>query len=132
MDEPTTVGLTERAHDNLRRLKDNGYFDELVDAYRFAVAFALASGYDIHNEALPSEQPKRTTIFNVGTLDPAQKLQAVVRSLGSVESEPIYKTIERLAEYGVKELTQRMENGQLNILAMLEEAERKATEEFSQ
>ena len=126
MEEPTTVGLTTRAHDNLRRLKDNGFFDELVDAYRFAVAFAIASGYDIRHAQ--AAEPTRQTIFNVGTLDPTQRLQAAVRSLSNVDGEPVYKTVERLAEYGVNELTRRMELGGLDIVAILQEAENKVTE----
>ena len=66
--EPTTIGLSDKTHASLKRLaedKRNGHFAEMADAYRFGIGLALAHG------VVPGElQPPRTTIFNVGTLDP--------------------------------------------------------------
>ena len=61
--EPTTIGLSESSHRKLQRLKEDGYFGEMLDAYRFAIALALSQ-----DEI--AERAKRKTIFNVGTLDP--------------------------------------------------------------
>ena len=40
INEPTMIGLGERTHPLLRRLKDDGHFAEMADAYRFGVALA--------------------------------------------------------------------------------------------
>ena len=64
MEEPTTVGLSAQGHDGLKRLKEHEYFNEMADAYRFAIALGIA-----HDLRSPGAGP-RTTIFNVGTLDP--------------------------------------------------------------
>ena len=97
--EPTTIGLTSATQDKLRALKEDGYFNEMQDAYRFAVGLALKNG------AIELGKPKFETIYNVGTLDPDNEIYEVVRALRDNADEPVYKTVERLAEWGVKEIS---------------------------
>ena len=68
--EPTTIGLSEGAHKKLKWLQEEQHFRELLDGYRFAIGLALAQGVE------PPEVQKRTTIFNVGTVDPDQSLNS--------------------------------------------------------
>lgn len=117
MDEPTTVGLSSDGHDRLRRLKEDGYFAEMADAYRFAVALALAHG------AAPALAGSRGTIFNVGTLDPDKQVYNAIKSLYHGIDEPVYLVAERLAEWGVSELYRMAEIGQLSFTQILQEAE---------
>lgn len=117
MDEPTTVGLSSEGHDRLRRLKEDGYFAEMTDAYRFAVALALAHG------AAPAAVGSRGTIFNVGTLDPDKQVYNAIKSLYQVIDEPVYSIAERLAEWGVAELYRMAEVGQLSFTQILQEVE---------
>jgi Arc/MetJ-type ribon-helix-helix transcriptional regulator len=113
--EPTTVGLSEGAHSKLQKLKESGHFSEMVEAYRFAIAFALSRG-EI------SGRIKTKTIFNVGTLDPEQELYVAIGALRESEEEPVYRTAERLAEWGVEELYRRVGKGEISIEELLMEA----------
>ena len=101
--EPVTVGLSDEANDVLVSLRDIGFAEDL-DAYRFGVALAIAHGVD------PSavQLTKRTTKYNIGTLDPDRSLYAAAKMLVTIPSElPVYSAIERLAEWGIKELGKR-------------------------
>lgn len=119
MTEPTMIGLSEKAHATLRRLKEDGHFAEMVDGYRFGVALALAHG------ATPDEAPPpRTTIFSVATVDPDREIGIAVRALMDTADVPVYRWVERLAEWGVTELGHQAERGEIDFGATLLEAER--------
>ena len=110
LNEPTNIGLSEKAHALLKRLKDDQHFLEMADAYRFGIALALASG------VVPDEAPPpRTTIFGVGTIDPEREIAAAIRLLMDTAGVPIYKWAERLAEWGITELSIRAESGVLDL-----------------
>jgi len=119
--EPTTIGLSERAHGLLKRLvedKRNGQFAEMADAYRFAIGLALA------HRVIPGEVPTpRTTIFNVGTLDPDKAIYGAVRTLVDTGSMSVYRWAERLAEWGVEELYRKFELGKVDVADILSEVE---------
>jgi hypothetical protein len=115
MDEPTTVGLTQLGHERLKQLKSSGYFAEMTDAYRFAIALALAHGGI-------AEPAARGTIFNVGSLDPDRSIYQAISALAPEKGEPIYKLAERLAEWGLTEMCRQMEQGTLSIATLLSEA----------
>ena len=116
--EPTTNGLSESAHGKLKRLQEDGYFRELLDRYRFAIGLALAQRVE------PPDVQKRTTIFNVGTVDPDQSLKRAIEALmGShVRDASIYKMAERLAEWGVNELASQAEAGSIDFVGLLDQA----------
>ncbi|MCB9980244.1 MAG: hypothetical protein H6863_03790 [Rhodospirillales bacterium] len=107
--EPTTVGLTNATKQSLDRLKNEGYFNEMLDAYKFAVAYALACN------AISPPLSNTTTIFNVGTLDKDRMLYDAVEALRPEEDEPVYKTVERLAEWGIKEMMADAERGSIDF-----------------
>lgn len=115
--EPTTIGLSDQAHAMLKRLaedKQNGNFAEMADAYRFGIALALAHG------VIPDEiTGQRTTIFNVGTLDPDRQIYRTIQSLVKTGNTPIYRWAERLAEWGVREMAAMSEKGRFEIGAIL-------------
>lgn len=117
-EEPTTLGLSDDAHAKLKRLKENGYFAEMADAYRFAIGLALA--YGVSPEAIKGS---RQTIFNVGTLDPDRLIYLAVETLRDPVAEPIYRTAERLAEWGILELDALAEAGTLVLADVLMKAE---------
>lgn len=123
--EPTTIGLSEGAHEKLRRLQEEQHFRDLLDGYRFAIGLALAQGVE------PPEVQKRTTIFNVGTVDPDQSIKRSIEALmgDRVKESSIYKMAERLAEWGVNELASQAEAGSIDFVGLLEQAgERGASE----
>jgi hypothetical protein len=115
----TTVGLTETRHRMLQKLKEDGVFGEMVDGYRFAIALALAHG----GIGDATGAGKRETMFNLGTLDPDQTLYVAISALRDTTDEPVYRTAERLAEWGIEELHKRSERGRLSLSELLDEVE---------
>ena len=115
--ELVNVGIGKSAHPKLQRLKEDGHFSEMVDAYRFAIGLALAHG------GATSDFAERQNLFNVGTLDSDRSLYTAVATLRQPTEEPVYKTVERLATWGVEELDRRSQRGMLSFAEILEEAE---------
>lgn len=115
--EPVNVGIGKSAHGKLQRLKEDGHFNEMLDAYRFAIGLALAHG------GATSDFSERQNLFNVGTLDPDRSLYTAVATLRQPTEEPVYKTVERLATWGVEELDRRSQRGMLSFAEILGEAE---------
>ncbi len=117
--EPTTIGLSEKTHAMLKRLaedKRNVHFAEMADAYRLGIGLALACG------VLPDEVPTpRTTIFNVGTLDPDKQIYNAIRLLSEPGDGSVYRWAERLAEWGVRELSARSDEGSLDVGGLVAE-----------
>lgn len=118
MDEPIQVGLSNEGHDKLSRLKEEGHFEDMADGYRFAVALALAHGF------VPDSSPRGgPTMFNIGSLDPDRTLYAAIRALAHPTKEPVYKCAEKLAEWGVEELTRMAKDGKIPFAELLDQAE---------
>jgi Arc/MetJ-type ribon-helix-helix transcriptional regulator len=117
MREPVTVGLSAKAHDQLKILESSGYFARMSDAYRFAIALGLS------HDSYESRDLKRNTIFNVGTLDPDRSIYAALEALRSITDEPVYRSAERYAEWGVAELFRLRRDGEIDFGILLKEAE---------
>lgn len=111
--EPTTVGLTPTTKSRLKALKENGHFGEEKDAYIFAVSLALRCG-------AMAERGNFGTIFNIGSLDSSKELYEAVKALRQNTDEPVYKTVERLAEWGVNELYAVSETGEIDFSKWLQ------------
>ena len=111
--EPVNVGIGSAAHRRLQRLKDDGYFAELMDGYRFAVGLAIAHG------GATTEFRERKNMFNVGSLDPDKRLYYAVSALRRPDALPVYKTMEQLATWGVNELDRRASEGTLSFSDIL-------------
>jgi Arc/MetJ-type ribon-helix-helix transcriptional regulator len=114
--EPVTIGLGPEAHEELKQLKTSGLFREMADAYRFAIAYALAREADAGS--LPDVGGQ--TIFNIGTVDPDRAIFAAVSAFRGPIREPVYRTAERLAEWGVREIALRMKREPLTLRDLLE------------
>ena len=74
-EEPTTIGLSAKGHAILVRLREDEFFAEMLDAYRFAIALGIAHGSTVDAKG------SRQTIFNVGTLDPDQSIKNALKAL---------------------------------------------------
>ena len=116
--EPTTIGLSESAHEKLKWLQEEEYFRDLLDGYRFAIGLALAQGVE------PPKVQKRTTIFNVGTVDPDQSMKRSIEAVigDRLRETPVYKMAERLAEWGVNELASQAKSGSIDFVRLLDQA----------
>lgn len=96
----TTVGLTPEGRDALDRVMTSGWFTHNGDAFKFAVAFALADGI-----APTSEATGFSTIWNRGTLDPDERLAKLVNLLAPAPD--IWDQIRRLGDAGLREMVMR-------------------------
>ena len=113
--EPTSIGLSQATHQKLRRLKEDGHFDDMVDAYRFGIGLAIASG------VIPPPISSTQTVFAVSSVDPDHKIRtAIVAVYGDqLEGQSVYRFAERLADWGVQEIYMESEKGDIDVAAML-------------
>ncbi|MCG3773278.1 MAG: hypothetical protein JW395_0083 [Nitrospira sp.] len=113
--EPTMIGVADSTHAKLKRLKEDGHFREMADAYRFAIGLALAQG------VTPPEVSART-VFSVATIDPDQSIKMAIQAVlaEQVENVPVYRMAERLADWGVQELASLAERGEIDFVAIFD------------
>lgn len=112
------VGLSGRANDKLDELtKELGIFADKIDGYRFGITLALAHG------AIGGELVDRKNLFNVGSLDPDQLIKTAVEALmpDALETNTVYRLVERLADWGVSELHAQAANGPIDFDTILEQ-----------
>jgi hypothetical protein len=109
-DDQTTLSLSEDGHRKLTDLKDRGFFAEMRDAYRAAIALALAEGL------IDAREGKRTrTYLNAGSLDPDGILRDIILEYFPEEEGGPYEITERLGEVGVFALWERLQrHGELD------------------
>jgi hypothetical protein len=116
--EPITVGLSAKNHEWLEKFKQEKIFLEMMDGYRFAIAYALNKGIvppDLSGES-------RKTAFNIGSLDQKKEIYNAIISLTPDLTPPVYKYAERLAEWGVNELVKIYEkNHRLDLAEIIAE-----------
>jgi hypothetical protein len=116
------VGLSAAADDKLAQLKEMGVFADKIDGYRFGVSLAIAQG------VVPGDLVKRVNLYNVGSVDPDQSLRRSVEALmpTQVADTTVYRLIERLADWGVTELYAQAKAGEIDFVALLDQAGAKA------
>jgi len=116
--EPTMIGVSEATHPKLQRLKEDGHFREMADAYRFGIALALAQGIQ------PPEISART-VFSVATVDPDQSIRNAISTIvgEDLRGSSVYKYAERLADWGIQELYAESVKGEIDILRLFDQAE---------
>jgi hypothetical protein len=114
--EPTMIGVSESTHGKLKRLKEDGHFKEMADAYRFAIGLALAQGCS------PPEISAQT-VFSVATIDPDQSIRNAISTIlgASALDISIYKYAERLADWGIQELSSQAERGEIDFVAIFDQ-----------
>lgn len=113
-DSDKTVGLTKETHAVLQQLKEDGIFKDMLDGYRFGIGFAITTGN------IAPEDIKTTTIWNVGSFDPDNRIHNVILELFPEAKNRPYTFAERLAEWGVSELGQLHINNNLKFGSLLE------------
>ncbi len=116
------VGLSDSGNDKLDYLREQGYFADKIDGYRFAVGLALANG------VIPPELPKRVTFLNVGSLDPDHTLRRAVEALmpDHLGETTVYRLVERLADWGVNELHAQAQAGDIDFGEIFNQLAKKA------
>lgn len=99
------IGLTAAGDEALQVLLDNDRFGNQTDAYRFAIAYAIAADLD------PADAPQGgyNTKFNaLGTLESGSSIRDLIDVLSVGETNRPFATAERLAEVGVRDLARRL------------------------
>ena len=112
--DAVTVGLTPQGHLDLQRLKGDGVFSEMIDAYRFAIGLA------VRRRLLAPADLSTVTIFNIGSLDRDGMIRDLIISIYEEAKDRPYAFVERLAEAGFEELIQLHSSRQLRISELFE------------
>lgn len=115
------LGLSERVDAKLKRLQEENHFADMRDAYRVGIALAMAFGIR------PPEiiQPKIGR-YNISQIDEDKTIEMAIALLSDTGGVPSYRWAERLAEWGVEELSRESEKGQIDFSRLLTEAKEKA------
>ena len=101
--------MTPTGDDAIGILVSDGRFASQTDAYRFAIAYAIASGLD------PAEAPLGgyvTKFSALGTLESESSIRDLIEILGIGETSRPFATAEKLAELGVREIALRLEGNE--------------------
>jgi hypothetical protein len=101
------IGLTKAGQEGLSILMSDERFASESDAYKFGIAYALATGLT------PEDAPEGGygTKFNAaGGIDIDRVIADLLRVLGVGDPDRPYTTAERLAEAGITALARRLEN----------------------
>lgn len=85
------IGLSSAAHEICSRLKEDGFFQDMVEAYRFAVALGI-------RQRQASAPFSRKNMYDVGGVDPSQVLRNIIVELFPEQAERPYAYMERLAD----------------------------------
>ena len=115
--EPTSIGLSERAHALLTQMKEDNFLAEMADGYRLGIGLALAQGVE------PDDLPQRRTVFSVATIDPDQEIAAAIRALIDLKGGSVYRMAERLAEWGVIKLAKQFDGSPIDVATLLPKSE---------
>lgn len=103
------IGLTKETHEVLQKLKDDGVFNEMQDAYRFSIAFAIVQ------RLVASESLSFKTSFHVATIDRDGSLRNLITEIYPEAADRPYAMAQRLAEAGLEKMGYLYKNGQLNF-----------------
>jgi hypothetical protein len=96
----TTIGLTDESKSTIEEIKP--YFNQQLDASRFAMALAIEEGLD------PGRTQNASTVWNVGSFDPNGEYRDLIKALYP-EIERPYKTIEYFINEGFKIIGEHIE-----------------------
>jgi hypothetical protein len=103
--EQTVLRLSEKSYHWLKENSgENGCFEDMADGYKFAIGLAIAMG--LISPPL-SELGKTETPARAGVLDKNQELYNLVKAIRKNNDEPVYATVERYAECGIRELQKK-------------------------
>lgn len=120
--EPTTIGLSEKAHGLVSQMKEDKHVAELADGYRLGIAIAISRGMLDPPEA----GTPRKTVFSTATIDPDGDISIAIRSFVDLEGGSVYKMAERLADWGILELAKQFDGGAIDVTALISQAQPKA------
>ena len=109
--ESRTVPASKDAKDLMKQLVAKGLFEEQRDVWRLGAAIGLA-------ERKTHEKGARGTFQNINSLDPEEVLAAVMLGrFPDLNPEARLKKLVDFAEWGIREIGRKQENGTLDWAA---------------
>jgi hypothetical protein len=105
-DDRSQVGLSDQAVADRDAIRERLKLREGQDAYRLAVAVALAK----HLPPAP-ENVRRTNAYGTGSVDSRGELRAAIIALRDDHGGRPYALMERLAEVGLRDLAAHLDEG---------------------
>ena len=115
--ETKTLGTTNVGKVRIKKLVDEKVFASEMQAFQFAVSFALS------RQGISDKLSGLNTTWSRGASG-VQELYDLTKNLRAqaFDSEPVLKTAERLAEWGLESLEEIYdERGQIDFCEILEE-----------
>ncbi len=92
-----TIGLTLEGREVLDQLMDTGFFKEQMDAAKFAMTLAINQGI------APGDAEGASTVWNVGSFDPAGEIRQMILALYP-EVETPFKACEYFIDEGLSQI----------------------------
>ena len=109
--ESRTVPASKDAKDLMKQLVAKGVFEEQRDVWRLGAALGLS-------ERKTHEKGVRGTFQNINSLDPEEVLAAVMLGrFPELTPEARLKKLVDFAEWGIREIARKQENGTLDWAA---------------
>lgn len=119
-----TLSASNEANTALDLLTAYGWFSDGIEAYRVAIAVALARG--LTEEDAP-ERVNAQTKYNVGSVDPEGRLRSLITLMRPQDASRPYASAEWLAEAGLYLIVRELEDGIL-LSDIIEHGEAAASE----
>ena len=111
--EARTIPASDQAKTQMKQLVARGIFDEQRDVWTLGAALGIATGQT-------HEEGSRGTFQNINSLDPEELLAAMMTGLcPDLTPEDRLKKLVDHAEWGVREIFRRSENGTLDFSALV-------------
>jgi hypothetical protein len=110
-----TVGLNATGWANMEAIMETGWFEEQIDAYRVAIAVALAKDLAIDEGGLVGV----TTKWNRGTLDKDGRVKTLIATLLPRAAQRPYDYANLLADAGIRYLRQRLVDDRMLLSEVL-------------
>lgn len=107
-----TIGITPGNRAIMEEVK--GYFDEQMDAAKFAMSLAIQTGEE------PGSVENAETVWNVGSFDPNGEIRDLIQALFPENDAP-YKDAEYFINFGLQLIGDHLEeNKELDPVQLLE------------
>lgn len=98
-----TIGLTPHARTVIAQMMESGYFQDQIDAAKFALAIAVREGIG------PGITEGTDTVWNVGSLDAEGELRQLIPVLFEDVEGP-YRVVEHLINQGLEIIGREIED----------------------
>jgi hypothetical protein len=107
-----TIGLTPVNKAFMELLMEKGWFNDKMDAAKFAMAIVIKKGLE------PSIVEGTETVWNIGSFDTTSEIRSLILALFPATEVP-YRVVEYYINAGLEEIQLLLDNEQLDITELL-------------